>query len=205
MDPLLTALLVRFFERITVVLIGGMAIYLGFRLFREVPEQRDSAGKLVLPWDISIMLTRVGPGVFFALFGVAAVSLALARPLELTPAPAAGPEVSAAPGKLAYASRVPATRDARANARSEMRGDISVLNSLPKALRQDLGENDREKIERAVRNTKLRAMLIAWGDRDEGFGDFATFETWAKSGEPNPPPSGMDGALALYRWKDLAP
>jgi hypothetical protein len=61
MDPLLSGLLIRFFERITAVLIGGMAIYLGFRLFREVPEHRDSAGNLVLPWDISIKLTRLAP------------------------------------------------------------------------------------------------------------------------------------------------
>jgi hypothetical protein len=76
-------LLLRFFERITVVLISGMAIYLGFRLFLAVPELKDSDGKVELPWNISVVTTRVGPGVFFALFGIAAVSLALYRLLEM--------------------------------------------------------------------------------------------------------------------------
>ena len=34
----------RFIERILAVAIGGVSIYLGYRLFAQVPEQRDSDG-----------------------------------------------------------------------------------------------------------------------------------------------------------------
>jgi hypothetical protein len=78
MDPLV----LRFVERITAVLIGGLAIYLGYHLFFRVPEHKDSAGKVMLPWNISVVMSRIGPGVFFALFGVIDVGIALVRLLE---------------------------------------------------------------------------------------------------------------------------
>jgi len=79
LDPLV----LRFFERITAVLIGGLAIYLGYQLFLRVPEHKDSAGKVMLPWNISVVMSRIGPGVFFALFGVIDVGIAIVRPLEI--------------------------------------------------------------------------------------------------------------------------
>src|SRR6516225_4934007 len=73
MDP--TTL--RLTERILDVLIGGISIYLGYRLFLALPEKTDSNGKFVLPGNISVHLSRVGPGIFFALFGAIVVALSL--------------------------------------------------------------------------------------------------------------------------------
>jgi hypothetical protein len=53
--------------RIIVVLISGLSIYLGYRLFYLVTERQ---GKLkIKDKDTSITLGDVGPGIFFALFG----------------------------------------------------------------------------------------------------------------------------------------
>ena len=79
MDPLL----LRFVERTAVIIVGGAAIYFGFLLFLRIPAQKDSAGRLALPWNVSVVMSRVGPGVFFALFGAVVVALALLRPLEI--------------------------------------------------------------------------------------------------------------------------
>jgi hypothetical protein len=205
MDPLLSGLLVRFFERITVVLIGGMAVYLGFRLFREVPEHRDSAGKLVLPWDISIVLTRVGPGIFFALFGVVAVSLALVRPLEIQPEQKenkGGTENKGGEARLIYVNPTPENRDARVDGRKSLQKTFAALNDLLPSLRQDLREVDRDLIKTTIDEIKLKLMRPFWGDQAEGFGDFGQFENWVKNGNPNSPPEGMEGALKLYRYKN---
>src|SRR5574341_1112697 len=70
MDPLF----LRALERIIAVLIGGLAIYLGYQLFIHLPTQMNSEGKIVLPGDISVYLSRVGPGAFFALFGTIVVA-----------------------------------------------------------------------------------------------------------------------------------
>ena len=71
------AILLRSLERILSVLIGGLSIYLGYRLFLKIPQQTDSSGKIILPGGISIFLSRVGPGVFFSLFGTLVVGLSL--------------------------------------------------------------------------------------------------------------------------------
>lgn len=197
MDPLL----LRFFERLTVVLLGGMAIYLGFRLFLEVPEHKDGAGKFVLPWDISIVMTRIGPGVFFALFGVIAVSLALIRPLEIGSQAPSNFENPGNQARLRYATNIAyADKSARHDARSSLRKEIATLNTITGALQKDLPKFERDEFERRIRHIKLALMKPVWGETDEGFGEFSEFERWIKEGEPEPPPAGMKGALELYRY-----
>ena len=186
MDPLL----LRFLERIAAVLIGGMAIYLGYRLFLKMPEIRDSAGKLMLPWDISIVVTRAGPGVFFALFGVVAVGAALIRPLEINK--------GGHPSVRYMGESAAGDRTARTNARNLLRREIAVLNTIP--LRANLPEDEQDSMQRSIARVKLMLMRPVWGDPAEGFGDISKFEEWVQAGEPGPPPAGMDGALALYRY-----
>ncbi|MCP4628987.1 MAG: hypothetical protein GY850_36585 [bacterium] len=200
-------LLLRFFERITAVLIGGMAIYLGFRLFIEMPEHKNSAGKFVLPWDISIVMTRIGPGVFFALFGVAAVSLALIRPLDIiTKVPASSYDTGSR--RITYMTESELHDPTkRADARALLRRHIAVLNSVPRMLKADLRAHDQDDIKFSVALVKLMLMKPVWGEPDEEFGDIAEFERWVRSGEPTPAPSGMENALALYRYgmKEVEP
>jgi hypothetical protein len=179
MDPLL----LRFIERMAVVCIGGMSIYLGYRLFISVPTQRDSAGKLALPWNISIILNRVGPGVFFALFGVAAVSLSLLQPLQIG---AAGE-----PGAISYAGAAPLhasarQRSERADQRALLRRDFALLNNLPNS-------------ELAAARIKLKLLAPLWGAAEEGFGDFNAFVAWA-NGERREVPADSPAALALWRY-----
>lgn len=185
MDPLV----LRFAERITAVLIGGLAIFLGYRLFISVPEIKDAGGNFKLPWNISIVMTRVGPGVFFALFGTSAVCLALLRPLTIQPGT----------GSATYASQ-PADPDARADGRALLRREMAALNNLPSQLRPDLAGQDRKDIERSLRRAKLVMMKPVWGQPQEGFGEFSAFESWVEKEERDPPPPGMSGALDLYRY-----
>jgi len=200
MEPLL----LRFLERLTVVLIGGTAIYLGFRLFLEVPEQTDSAGKVVLPWDISIVMTRVGPGVFFSLFGTIVVSLSLVRPLEMN-SQGKGLSNDAGPSFRYVGEQALGDQSARTDARALLRKEIARLNTLPQLLRADLPEHEREPIKRGIARVKFLLMKPYWGDPNEGFSDIAEFERWVGAGEPDPPPAKMEGALALYRYGTKGP
>jgi hypothetical protein len=187
MDPLT----MRFAERLTALVIGGLAIYLGYRLFSAVPEIKDSSGNFKLPWNISIVLTRVGPGVFFALFGSAAVYLTLAQPLKM--------EQNG--GKITYASkRVLDLPSSSADGRALLRREMAYLNTLPHQLRPDLASQDRRDIERGLRRTKALLIKPVWGQPNEGFGDFASFESWVENDERDPPPAEMAGALELYRY-----
>lgn len=60
----------RGFERILIVFLSGLLIYLGYKLFALLPDKIDSSGKVVLPGNVSIYMSRIGPGAFFALFGM---------------------------------------------------------------------------------------------------------------------------------------
>lgn len=62
----------RMLERLINVLIAGMSIYLGFRLFLSIPHSQSGEGKFTFPGG-SVHLMRTGPGVFFALFGCAII------------------------------------------------------------------------------------------------------------------------------------
>jgi hypothetical protein len=144
-----------------------------------VPEIKDSSGNLKLPWNISVVLTRVGPGVFFALFGSAAVCLTLARPLTIEPNG----------GKVTYASqRALDLPRSGADGRALLRREMAYLNTLPHQLRPDLASQDRRDIERGLRQTKVLLMKPVWGQPNEGFGDFASFESWVENDEHGPAP-----------------
>jgi hypothetical protein len=192
-DPLL----LRFIERLVCVLLGGMAIYLGYRLFRDVPQMTDSSGKVVLPWNISVAVTRVGPGVFFALFGVVAVGTSLVMPLRLSGAdamPRRGSEqvVYLSPPLAAEPSR-------RADARRLLEKEMNLLNSIPRDLRADLAQIDREDIEEGLARVKLRLLEPVWGTREEGFDEYERFATWIRQGTTGEPPPEMAAAAALFR------
>lgn len=75
MDPLVITIVMRFVERLIVVLGACLALYCGYKLFLAMPSREHGAGQLDLPGGVSIHISRVGPGVFFSLFG--AVILAM--------------------------------------------------------------------------------------------------------------------------------
>src|SRR5438445_13716606 len=84
MESLDALLLMRMVERLFGLLAGALCVVLGDRLFINLPEKTDSSGKLVLPGGVSIWLSRVGPGIFFALFGAAIVAYSFASTVKVT-------------------------------------------------------------------------------------------------------------------------
>lgn len=65
--------LLRAIERLIAVLSGVVAIVLGYRLFMNISQATESSVEADFPGRIKIILTRIGPGVFFALFGASIV------------------------------------------------------------------------------------------------------------------------------------
>lgn len=193
MEPLV----LRFIERFLVVAFAGLAVYLGYRLFLAVPEQKNATGEIKLPWSIAIAMSRIGPGAFFALFGVIVLSLSLLRPLEYSD------QSDAATTNFTYMSNLPAWQDDsadRADARALLRKEMASLNTIPDLLAPELAENDRNDVLRSIEQVKLMLMAPIWGQPEEGFGEFVVFEQWVERGAPDPPPIGMEGALELFLY-----
>jgi hypothetical protein len=186
-------LLLRVIERVLAVAVGGLAIYLGYRLFIKLPKQKDSEGKVTLPGDISIYFSRVGPGVFFSLFGAAVVLVSLQQSLQIDVASRSSVTGDSSAGssdvKVRYMGEAgdadPAKRD---SLRAEARRTVAELNTLPGLLAANVSASRRTDITQAVRESKLALLETVWG---ADWGDFARFRNWVNDGENDPVPAGF--------------
>jgi len=202
MDAELVVLL-RFMERLLAVAIGGLAIYLGYRLFRLVPESKDSEGRVTFTKDLSIVVSRVGPGVFFALFGALVVGLSIYRNVEVG---VDGKNIFyGAPDAAAYfqgaGNAAGATdEEAKSDTRMLLRREIAILNTLPKLLDPALPVQDRSHVELAIPRIKLALMKPVWGEAAEGWGTPEAFERWLKEGDGGPPPDEIAEAVKYFDY-----
>jgi hypothetical protein len=172
MDPIT----LRFIERIVSVVIGGLAIFLGYRLFLKVPTTQDSQGKFVLPWNISIVLTRIGPGVFFALYGAIIVAYALHQSVTFTREPVPATAGTTVAEKQDFRGVGPSAGvDAAALLRARMQ--IAFLSQAQRSLSKDASDAEKLSINTQVTALKLAIMESLW--QRDAWGDPAAFRLWA--------------------------
>jgi hypothetical protein len=169
-----------------------------------VPSQRDGEGKIQFPGGISIFINRVGPGVFFALFGAGVVALSLYHgivyfregPTDKTyAAKASDPETVYYGGMT---QRQPsAVNTADNQRRRRLRLEVEFLNRLSSFIKADIDDTDRRFIMDRSRSIKLALMETAWG---KDWGDYENFQLWVESGGDSPVPKGLEQAAAYYRF-----
>jgi hypothetical protein len=189
-------------ERLLAVGTGGMSIYLGYRLFLALPAIQNARGEFHLPLDIRVILSRVGPGTFFALFGTAVVALSFYTSVHydvVGPPAAVNTDVGSQTHFVALGGRHTADdRNAaqRADARALLQRDMVELNALSGKLRDDLPEPDRVEVGELVPRVKLKLLLSVWESK---WGDPSTFEDWLASDRPDPPAALVDPARLFFR------
>lgn len=204
MEPLF----LRALERIIGVLIGGFAIYLGYQLFMHLPTQMNSEGKVVLPGNISVYLSRVGPGAFFALFGTVVVAASFYFQLKASvPGQATISATEASSGGVAYQYMTGTgginDKQNMEAARSQRLSDIRTLNKLHARLSaQSQGDvvlitaEERTDLILAIPRFNLAMLSLSW---EKNWGDYASFARWVKSGAGGRPPQGTEKAASLFR------
>jgi hypothetical protein len=194
----------RMIERLLAVGIGGMSIYLGYRLFLALPTIRDASGEFHLPLDIKVILWRVGPGAFFALFGAAVVALSfyssvrydVARPPATVNADTGSRVETRSFAGLGSARTTDSGAAERADARKLLQRDMVELNALSGKLRDDLAQPDRAEVDGLVRRVKLKLLRSVW---ESDWGDPSTFDDWLTTDRPDPPPALIDAAELYFR------
>jgi hypothetical protein len=174
-------LLLRGIERLAIVLIGGLAIYLGYRLFLAVKAEAEGEAKITLPHDVTVMVSRVGPGVFFALFGSLVVVASLYFSIHYSDAERNVVYSGMAPAGVSAATVAAAAppREALELERLRLRQEIEFLNRLPALLAAGLSEGQGGAVARHLREIKLRLMSTVWAD---DWADPASFRLWAEGG-----------------------
>jgi hypothetical protein len=192
LTSILAVVATRAAERILLVLVGALAVYLGYRLFREIPSAEKSTGKLQLPGGVSIFLTRIGPGVFFALFGIGVIGYSVVRPIELqVPTPAGSASYSG------FGQRDPPTEPVVQGSGPDARTSIARLNGMLEDARSRLEPPKVAEIEQAIRAAKIALMLGHW---EPAWGDRAAFAQWARErADKDPPPDLAPGAALVFR------
>ena len=208
MDPLILTIVTRAIERLLVVLAGGLAIYLGYRLFIAMPNAERGSGKVNLPGGVSIFLSRVGPGVFFSLFGAVVIGLSLqfgvsfndaAHTLVMADAPSG--EVQRSFSGIASApepelAAVQSYREVEPYERDRVVAVVAALNRVESALPKNLPPTDRINLQYALRDARGRLLISVW---DPAWGEVAAFRAWIEENEPDPPPAPISVAVRLYR------
>ena len=196
-------------ERIVATLGGVLLVYLGYRLFIKLPERADGEGRLALPGNISVYISRVGPGGFFGLFGTGiiiasfyfsmTISLsdgtdANAPPIIHTVVATADPAPSASSGVIQYLGGSGATL---VENRANVGGDIYTLNQAPAALRGEPNDLNLDDLEQAITRTKLALMWSVWGDPND-WGDYEKFRTWIENNDGQPVPREFAKPMAVF-------
>jgi hypothetical protein len=188
-------------ERLAIVLIGGMAIWLGYRLFLAVKAEAEGEAKITLPHDVTVMVSRVGPGVFFALFGSMVVVASLYFSISYSDAERnvvymapAGPAAGATAGAVTASFAPPGEPLARERLR--LRQEIEFLNRLPGLLGTGLSEGQRETAARHVREIKLRLMAAVWA---ADWSDPEQFRMWAEDGAVADDSAAFGNARTFYQ------
>lgn len=184
---LIYPVLMRMIERIMSVVIGGFAIYFGYRLFLSLPEQAPGSGRFKLPGGTSLYLTRVGPGVFFSLFGTVLVCFALLSPVNVG---------RNADGEIHVSSmRAQAsTEPDLAQRRQQVEAVIGDLNRIPQLLRPDVDSKVRADLEPALRAARLALLRGVWSD---DWGAWPAFAHWTLD-PGSPPPGEAQVAAKIY-------
>jgi hypothetical protein len=159
-----SVLVLRMFERIIAVLIGGFSIYLGYRLFFHLPFERSKdKGELELP-GVKIVLSRVGPGVFFALFGTLVLYYSMTNPVKV----GSGNHsfIGASSALTQPNSKTPVT--ATPQQRSKALTSIEILNCAERLLREQADEELDIKFAVAIRDAKRALLQSVWNTDDWG-------------------------------------
>jgi len=170
---------------------GVLLCVLGYQLFARVP-MADSGADISVANHFKLNFTKIGPGVFFALFGAAVLVQALANPLRLDrqatamqPMATAASAASSAPGGTGSAGGerlmiTGATSTAVVTVsppfdEATLARHLRFANNLPDLLKPGLSMDRRVAFENSQRELKLALMRSGWHSE---WGDRATFEAW---------------------------
>lgn len=176
MDATLIAIVMHGFERILAVLLGGLCVYCGFRLFLVLPTETQSDGKIKLP-GFSVVLAKAGPGLFFVAFGVAVILTSLYQPIKVRTAGLDYTGIkSEVPAGPAQRKQPAATQPGAAQELSRVQLALQTINCmqlLASARAKGLGAD----VDQAAREAKLALLARVWDGK--AWGDFDAFEQWA--------------------------
>jgi len=182
---MMTVAVMRMLERIVAVIIGGISIYLGYRLFILLPTQTEQSGKIKLP-GFSVVLSKVGPGIFFSVLGTIVIFLSFYKPVHIIQVRQDG-DFDFVGGMAGASNPVnPIIKKSQPSVTpqdvSRIKNHLQIINCMEQVVNsQDVLLDD--EVEVAVQTAKVLMMKSVW--KEEKWGSQKTFMTWATKGDGN--------------------
>jgi hypothetical protein len=157
MDAQMLAIVFRGGERLGIIAVAALCVWLGYKLFQSLPTQQNASGTLTLP-SAKLVMSKVGPGVFFALFGGLVLWQAVRTQMSAGPATATASLAQGRQITLGVSS-------GDEQALRHVQDDISVLNCLADFAPDELGPGEAERVLHKARVALLAAVWQpGWGD-----------------------------------------
>lgn len=178
-DPYLWAILARSIERIIVVIFAGLTIYFGFRLFVLLPVQKDNSGRIELP-GVSVVMSKVGPGVFFAAFGAVILLMAFQNKVAVNVDPKITDLNQPRSSYVGFSSSNTIASDGKEQELARARLAIQVLNCVEKFQVGNTSIIKKSDLEISVSDAKLALLRNVWDK--EKWGEYRVFVDKLKSG-----------------------
>ncbi len=165
MDAEMLAIVFRGGERLGIVAVAALCVWLGYKLFQSLPAEHGASGTLTLP-SAKLVMSKVGPGVFFALFGGLVLWQAVKTQMNADPVTASAGVAQGSKITLGASSGDPQ------QALRHVQDDISVLNCLAGFAPDELGPGEAD---RALHKARVALLASVW---QPGWGDaqFAALE-----------------------------
>jgi hypothetical protein len=197
-------------ERLIAVLIGAFCVYLGYKLFDKLPEKSDSSGKTILPGGISIYFSRVGPGIFFALFGAVIIIYSIITQVSINDpmfAINASDKDSTRIRQITYFGNQKGIIDSTEieKYRYDTRDYILKLNQLTTSLNKSISDKSTKFDEQLVTDInimmpEIKHILMArvWA---EDWGDYKNFKRWVKNKNYSDYPDAIKTAAEIFNKK----
>lgn len=202
MSEVLVGIVLNGIQHIITIGVGLMAVYLGYRLFLELPRRREGESKLDLPGGVSVMLSRIGPGIFFALFGAGMIVYSVTKPIEITDiaekmATADGATTAKRSRTLSGLGQQETGEAVNPAAAIDRTSVIVRLNGIAVEAKANQSGSDLLDTTIAIREAKLALMREVW---DPQWGEYDRFHRWVtEQFEQNPPPEGLENAAAYFQ------
>ncbi len=194
MEPIITAIILRGLERFVIILLGGLSIHYGYRLFLDAPSPSNMEGKLEVEKNLLVALKNAAPGTFFALFGTAVLGYSLLKAPEYTEIfndkkiVFRGFTPSDTPSETSFKNF---SSEKLEQERLRIRSEIENLNQILSNPQVQLTSEQKN----GITSTKLSLLRSVWR---EDWGDFDEFTIWAESGAREPIPKNINKIPASY-------
>jgi len=169
-----TIMAIRMAERILSVGIGGMIVYFGYRLFLLLPLQNDQAGNIELP-GFKVVLSKVGPGVFFVAFGTVLLLKSLS-PVQIGQDFLGGVASTTAP--LTNITKPESKKVTDEQQLGRVRHTLQMLNCVERTVTASKAGLREDEVEEAMRDAKISLIESVWNEK---WGERASFHRWSQT------------------------